>query len=332
MLRCHGIPETSVLSIRAGSTRRQVNLSSLDKPLKFPGGPEQCATFKVDVLDLLGSSRLAYDPSESEYCLTLDPADENNARVMEVAFSIRREGEARKSGYLSDEGWPLTEDERTTDERRELSARDYMEKHGLTNFMQFLMQSLMKDKPADPYAFLQKQVTKRLVTEISKQSHAKAEEEDGGAAFLAKSLAPAVSCEELAALASQASATSGQLREDNRRLRDMTAQLKRRYWQLLEEGAPVVSTAAPTPAIPLQSVEGHGAIGLAPLLEVCPDESPQAAAYREIASEQEEVVRMARENSALVEELAQMRAKIDQVRDDVAALEREGGSGASLPT
>lgn len=46
-------------------------------------------------------------------------------------------------------------------QKREAAARDYLEEHGLVGFMQFLMQSLMKDKPADPYLFLQKQVAMR---------------------------------------------------------------------------------------------------------------------------------------------------------------------------
>mmetsp|Transcript_10833 Transcript_10833/g.28015 ORF Transcript_10833/g.28015 Transcript_10833/m.28015 type:complete len:319 (-) Transcript_10833:84-1040(-) len=311
VLRYHGIPETSVISIRAGSTRRQVNVSSLDRPLKFPGGPDQCGTFKVDVLDLLGSARVAFDPSESEYCLSLDPADESSQRVMEVAFSIRRQGEPRRGGYMSDEGCAGTGDEHSSDERRELNAREYLEKHGLTSFMQFLMQSLMKDKPADPYAFLQRQVSKRMVREVSKR----AKSQDGGLdPVLEQTEASAVSTDELAALASEAAMARDQLKEDNRRLKEMTTEMKKRLG---------VATA-----------EVHS-VPASPTHQACPGESPQAVAYREIAKMQEEVMRVARENGKLVEEMSQMRTKMDEARDEIEMLERmeqQQGSGGNPPT
>jgi len=335
VLRTHGVPKTSVISVRAGGTRRQAQLNMLDRPLKFPCKPEECATFKVDVLDLLGTGRLAYRPDESEYSLALDPPDETAPqRAIEVAFSIRRRGEPRFPDSGDDRHLSGAEEERALDEKREVSAREYLEKHGLTSFMQFLMQSLMKDKPSDPYQFLQKQVTKRMVSELSKCG----DSEDCGLSTVlehnSQGPPPGVSSEQLAELEQQAAAASEQLRLDNKRLRESAAQLKRRYWQLLEESGPVLTSVAPTPALPVLT-ENEPVEAAAPAADsnVPPaglDETPQMAAYRDIASMQDEVCSLAKENGSLVEELSNMRAAIDSVRSEIESLSKK--QALSSPT
>jgi len=309
VLRHHGIPESSIISIRAGGTRRQAQLSQLDRPLKFPSGPEGISTFKIDVLDLLGTARLAFNPAESEYCLALEAAGEGAGPTnMEVAFAVRRP-EAQ-----GEEAAPHTDDERLRDQRKESAARDYLDKHGLTSFMQFLMQSLMKDKPADPYSFLQKQVTKRMVTELSRSVAGEKVEvpDENGLERLITSFtgkAPVgVTPEQLAELEREAAAAGDQLRADNARLRETAEQLKSRYGQLLQE----------TAQLQLQE-EGPEGPQLPPATQ---DESPQLVAYREIAQMQDEVSALARENAALVAQLATMRSSIDSVRGEIDVMNK----------
>lgn len=329
MLRHYGIPESSVISIRAGGTRRQATLNQLDRPLKFPIGPEGISTFKVDVLDLLGSARLAYNPAESEYSLSLEPAVEGGGPTnMELAFVVRRQGEeprqaagggagvGRGDGGGFGEGGDVdpTDDEKAKDKKKELAAREYLEKHGLTSFMQFLMQSLMKDKPADPYSFLQKQVTKRMVTELSRSVAGEKVDipDEKGLEKLIKTFTSqqpsGVTPEQLAVLEREAAAAGEQLRADNAKLREVADQLKSRYGQLLQE----------TAQLQMQASEHDG--GSAPQMPPqMPEESPQLAAYREIAAIQDEVSALARENSALVAQLATMRSSIDAVRGEIDA-------------
>jgi len=323
VLRHHGIPESSVVSIRAGGTRRQAQLSQLDRPLKFPAGPESVNTFKIDVLDLLGTARLAYNPSETEYCLTLDPAnDAGGPTNMELVFCVRRPGEAgsaqAKGGGGGGEGADAdvaapTDDEKSRDQKKEVAAREYLDKHGLTTFMQFLMQSLMKDKPADPYSFLQKQVTKRMVTELSRNVVGEKVDvpDDKGLEKLIStftSKAPAsVTPEQLAVLEREAAAAGAQLKADNAKLRETAEQLKSRYGQLLQE----------TAQLQMQSDDGNGNPAGPQLPPAMPGESAQLIAYREIAVIQDEVSNLAKENADLVAQLATMRSSIDSVRGEI---------------
>jgi len=161
--KTNNIPQNSVISIRAGNTRRQAALSALDRPLKFPNKPDSCTTFKVDVLDMLGTARLAYHPGEKQYLLELDPVNNGSGKEgspgMEVAFTVHSADDEKVNDV--DANNPAKESNAWR-HRQELAAKDYLEAHGLLSFMQFLMQSLMKDKPAYPYTFLQKQCAIRM--------------------------------------------------------------------------------------------------------------------------------------------------------------------------
>lgn len=316
-----GIPETGVLSIRAGGTRRQAQLATLDRPFKFPNRPEECSTFKVDVLNLLGSARLAYNPAEVEYSLALDPAEEAAGEAetpsgMEVVFQVRRcDGEKAVEGG-EDALAPALDasQDQDKDQRREQEARQYLEKHGLTTFMQFLMQSLMKDKPANPYSFLQKQVTKRMVSEVSRSIAGDRIDlllEDKGLDTLlqkfSSSTAPVeVTAEQLAQLERDAAVASEQLRADNARLRETAAKLKDKYGQLLEETAILQKQAMPESPLDATAMPASQQ-----------GESPQIVAYREIAAMQDEIKALAQENSALVSQLAGMRTTIDSVYTEI---------------
>jgi len=303
------MPENGVLSIRAGGTRRQVQLSAYDRPLSFPCGPEEIPSFKVDALDLVGSARLAYTPGETTYNLELDPTSSLYEKV-EVSFNIRRRalGASRQSmdsdaAHSPEPRRMQTEEDRVLDLRREQSAREYLETHGLTTFMQFLMQSLMKDKPGDPYAFLQKQVTKRMVAGSSRQVGAAMS--SGVESLIASQTVSPQACtvapDQLLKLERDAAEASAQLTEDNRKLREMTGQLRMRYEQLMSphEPAPEEEEArADPPAVPTML-------------------PPHFQAYHDIAKLQDDITSLAKENSSLVVELSQMRSALDAVSKEI---------------
>lgn len=157
VLRTTGLPESSIISIRAGSTRRQAPISALDHPFKFPCKPEDCASFKVDILGQIGTARWCFNQEEETYTLPVEPSGRipqsalDAGGIMEVAFAVRRMSEECSSEIGDSNAWR---------HRKEIAARDYLEEHNLVNFMQGLLQSLMKEKPDDPYAFL----TRKLLT------------------------------------------------------------------------------------------------------------------------------------------------------------------------
>lgn len=313
VLHHSGIPETGIISIRAGSTRRQAQLATLDRAFKFPNEPEECSTFKVDVLNMLGSARLAYNPSEDQYSLMLDPVEggavqPDESSGMEVAFRVRRCDNAKGEGVEDATAQEASQDR---DKQKEQDARQYLEKHGLTTFMQFLMQSLMKDKPANPYSFLQKQVTKRMVSEVSRSIGGDRIDmllEDKGLDALIQNLSSGeapfeVTAEQLEQLERDARLAGEQLRADNARLRETAASLKQKYGQLLEETAELQRTLPAAEAPELPAV--HDAA------------SSQVAAYREIAQKQGEITALAQENAALVSQLGDMRMQIDSIYSDI---------------
>jgi len=181
VLSTAGIPKNGIISIRAGSTRRQVQASDLERPLKFPSRPEDVQFLKVEVLDVLGTGRLPFVPLQDKYTMPIDPVREGAAGLlqgqdgggapqdgdgspMEVSFTIRPTdadvmGETVESFHNDPAKDPSVPAWRR---RKEVEAHGYLEEHGLAAFMQMMLQSLMKDKPTDPYSFLHKQLGHKL--------------------------------------------------------------------------------------------------------------------------------------------------------------------------
>lgn len=298
------------MSLRAGNTRRQVHLDALDRPLKFPTGVDECATLKVEVLNVMASGRLAFAPDQTDYILTLDDCN-GDVSNMEVIFRVLP---LESGGADADE----KEAQKTKDVQKEASARAYLEKHGLTNFMQLLMQSLMKDKPSDPYVYLQRQVTKRMIDEVARGTSLSLQ---GDTTFLpeemqrtfdhgfdtmlvqiadSKEVENEISREHLERLAEEAHAAGVQLREDNMRLREVTMKLKQSYGELLQDCC----------------VPG-GSETSSTLDDGRPSGSAQVLALQQIIRFQDEVGSIAKENKALVELMAGMRARIATISSDL---------------
>ncbi|CAK0857788.1 unnamed protein product, partial [Prorocentrum cordatum] len=100
-----GVSRDSIISIRAGSVRRQAPLSSIDKPFKFPCTPEDCGSIKVDVFDHVGSARGFISGGQRDYQLRCEPRGSQGAgeraaggaaQGMQVSFAVRPTGQAAK--------------------------------------------------------------------------------------------------------------------------------------------------------------------------------------------------------------------------------------------
>lgn len=312
-----GFPPNAVLSIRAGGTRRQLQCSHLDSPLKFPCGGKDSVSFKVDVLDLVGTARFAYNPSVTEYTVKLDnPIEGGESTNMQLVCGLAANDDDACQAELGQLEEKVG--------KKEDAARDYLDKHGLTTFMQFLMHSLMKDKPADPYTYLQKQVTKRMVSEVSKTvAGDKFEVMDDKEleSLLAKVYTKSsvvVTTEQLELLAREAAAAGDQLRADKERLRETTEQLKTNNRALVpDKTAPEeIDTVSQRRKVSFAVDAGTRS----PLSRLGNDDSPEVAMYREIARMQEEVSALARENTGLVMQLSDMRTGIDTARGELNAV------------
>jgi len=285
-------------------------LSQLDRPFKFPIKPEELATLKVDILDLAGTARIACTPDVSEYQVPLDsPVEGDPATGMEVTMRITP-ANGTTSGA---EGSHPAAEAQEADKRKEQNAKMYLEKHGLTSFMQFLIQSLMKDKPDDPYIFLQRQITKRLMVSGAPDGLSVSEQDAKLDALLSKmstEAGEAVPAEELLQLEKQAAEASEQLKKDNFELKATVDKLKERYKSLLAENTMLQQEAG-------EGTDGAGGTTVPPPPKATGLEN---SVFGGLAEMQDEVTHLAMENASLVNELSRMREAVDSVRGEINEL------------
>jgi len=310
VLHHHGIPVTSVISIRAGSTRRQAHLSQLDRPFKFPIKPEECTAVKVDILDLSGSARVACQAGVRDYSVPLEsPIEGESATGMEVDLRLKPLG-----GGGKDAGKASDDEDHARDKKKEAAAKAYLEKHGLTGFMQFLIQSLMKDKPEDPYAFLQRQVTKRMMASQAACGEIIPEESRAGDLLvkLSQEAGESVPADQLQDLEKKAEQAGEQLRKDNEELKETVSKLKSRYKTMLVENSQLEVQSKETPG-------GRMAQTTSPMR--------LDATFGNLAMMQDEVSTLAAENAELVSELVRIRQAVDSIRDEIDDLKPGASTG-----
>merc|ERR1719491_1113094 len=142
--------------------RKQVQVANIDRPLRFPA-VDDMSQIKVDVLGVRGRARLPFEAYEKTCTLPVDPVigEPALAEGMEVDLIVRPCAPDSPSG-------PTEELDARRKTRKEMEASGYLEEHGLEPLFQFLLHSLMQDKPADPYPFLMKQLNMRMSRQAGK--------------------------------------------------------------------------------------------------------------------------------------------------------------------
>lgn len=189
-----GIPEGCVLSVRAGTTRRQAPVAA-DRPFRFPTQVHEATPFKVDILEPIASARLIFRPGEErrtdcQYHIPLEPASEpQDAPFKDQEEEDRRKAQADPAMAVTVAVKPSEEkgdDDKanagdgdnpgdasrpasSTRNRRSASsssssrhgqasaAREYLDQHNLVEFTQLLVQSVIKEQPERPYSFMARQ-------------------------------------------------------------------------------------------------------------------------------------------------------------------------------
>lgn len=309
VLEHRGIPGSGLLSISAGGMRKQVQISQIDGPLRFPGKVDDYSQVKVDVLDVLGRARLPYQAFEQKYTLPLDPTSGGMFAApgsMEVDILMRPV--APSVGFK-----PTKEEKEEARQRKEVDAQSYLEEHGLVGYMQFLLHSLMQDKPADPYHYIQQQVSLRQasraeafaspagVPDLTAPSLQDTEVES-----LLERVSPAhaakFSPEELTQLEREAEQARQKLLEDNATLRDTAFQMNQEYEKLMRESA---------------SLHGKQYSDRVAKMECTTRE-----ALKEVEKLQGEVSHLARDNGKLVQDLVRGREMMASVRQDMLELQQ----------
>eukprot|EP00438_Fugacium_kawagutii_P006132 Skav234007 [mRNA] locus=scaffold3484:14951:21492:- [translate_table: standard] len=136
-----GVSPETIVSIRAGATRRQVPVSLVgEKPFKFPCKLRECGAIKVDLLTVVASARAVLTPDSEQQSVTLSMGKQTGKQGdqpedAEAGFEQSREDPTKKKAVAG-------------------SAEEYMQKHGVHSMLQGLLSGLINDRPEDPYSYV----------------------------------------------------------------------------------------------------------------------------------------------------------------------------------
>lgn len=157
-----GLPPGCVLSFCAGTMRRQGPADTQKLRLQFPRGPLFAGHCKVDLLAPIGSCSLLLQQGVERYVLEVPTA----ASVAHLALRVRdlaasevgaadaARNAAAAAGIAGTRPGSANE---TTGPRRHrvaLAARGYLDEHRLLEWVQGLLQDIIRDRPGDPWEYI----------------------------------------------------------------------------------------------------------------------------------------------------------------------------------
>eukprot|EP00927_Polykrikos_kofoidii_P004556 TRINITY_DN11796_c0_g1_i2.p1 TRINITY_DN11796_c0_g1~~TRINITY_DN11796_c0_g1_i2.p1 ORF type:complete len:1149 (+),score=188.94 TRINITY_DN11796_c0_g1_i2:80-3526(+) len=158
LLEAAGIPDGCLLSIRAGTTRRQAPANADTFSLQFPKGVAFATRFKVDLLAPVGSASLDVNPFAEDYAVVVPPRDQGGHAInlkLRVREGVFKDGRNRGRSES-----PGAARERILAEE----ARVYLEAHGLLPWVQDLLQAVIRDRPDDPWDYIDDHVARTRPT------------------------------------------------------------------------------------------------------------------------------------------------------------------------
>mmetsp|Transcript_18861 Transcript_18861/g.32756 ORF Transcript_18861/g.32756 Transcript_18861/m.32756 type:complete len:3096 (+) Transcript_18861:58-9345(+) len=154
-----GIPEGSILSVTAGDQRKQrlLNGSSNEKPWHFPARPLQANPFRLDVYAPIGTSRLALKPSDQSYNVELKLVN-GATEAIKLDFAVKELAVADVDSPVvtpNGNGSEKSESRQVRKQKAATEAQMYIEKHQLMQYVQNMMQSVLTEKPDDPFEYME---------------------------------------------------------------------------------------------------------------------------------------------------------------------------------
>eukprot|EP00747_Dinoflagellata_sp_TGD_P169234 gnl/TRDRNA2_/TRDRNA2_197679_c0_seq1.p1 gnl/TRDRNA2_/TRDRNA2_197679_c0~~gnl/TRDRNA2_/TRDRNA2_197679_c0_seq1.p1 ORF type:complete len:212 (-),score=44.15 gnl/TRDRNA2_/TRDRNA2_197679_c0_seq1:22-657(-) len=167
----HGIAADSVISIRAGKTRRQAKLSS-GLPFHFPTLPVSADPFKFEVLQPVNSKNLTLSPDAERYIVKFQESrlelliQAKTSANASSAKPSRPEAEATRghrepsrpkaeaTEAVDPDADDVTGEEGRSKKAANASAKEYLEQHNMMNYMQEMLAALVQSKPEDPFEFM----------------------------------------------------------------------------------------------------------------------------------------------------------------------------------
>lgn len=136
------LAEDAILSVRAGSIRRQAVISG-GRSFRFPRSSAKENPLKVDILQQVGSAYLVLKPGEDQYKLKFaDGTLTCEVSVKQLENDDASDWDFDKKADASARGGGAKD------------AKDYLEQHQVLPFVQAVLQTVIKDKPKDPFTYI----------------------------------------------------------------------------------------------------------------------------------------------------------------------------------
>eukprot|EP00929_Paragymnodinium_shiwhaense_P076281 TRINITY_DN39189_c0_g1_i5.p1 TRINITY_DN39189_c0_g1~~TRINITY_DN39189_c0_g1_i5.p1 ORF type:complete len:1170 (+),score=420.06 TRINITY_DN39189_c0_g1_i5:206-3715(+) len=155
------LPKGSLLSIRAGTTRRQAQAETGKFKLSFPKGNNPSEPLRIDLLATLGSAAIDISAGLDSYDVCFPQGNNNYAVKLGVHGAVPTDPKM-SSGPLDLLGAPAVDSPKggkSGDPGRRhvaaLNARKYLDDHKLLNWAQILFHDLIRDEPTDPWAYIE---------------------------------------------------------------------------------------------------------------------------------------------------------------------------------
>mmetsp|Transcript_118106 Transcript_118106/g.214795 ORF Transcript_118106/g.214795 Transcript_118106/m.214795 type:complete len:1091 (-) Transcript_118106:62-3334(-) len=141
-----GVPESSILSIKVGETKRQAPIAKFGQPFRFASSPAQPLPMNLEILT----------PAASVQTVNMDPTQNSISVDFDGKMSVtllRREAKELQRPVvdvkdLATKGLPKDKLQTAT------QAAAYLEEHNLVRVFQDILHGLLISKPPDPFAYL----------------------------------------------------------------------------------------------------------------------------------------------------------------------------------
>lgn len=150
VLETQGFSADHILSVRAGTTRRQVSVSH-GQPLYFPTLPENASSVKIDVMKPMGSCNAQVKPKDAEYTVNIAPTSKEDTDMM-IKFAVKEAPQHASTGPVAAPAAPSPKAKGRLEAA--LGAREYLDEHNLFMKVQEMLAYVINEKPEDPYDYM----------------------------------------------------------------------------------------------------------------------------------------------------------------------------------
>lgn len=161
-----GVDADTIVSIRAGSTRRQAHAST-SQAFAFPSLPLNARPFKVELLRSIGTSEVTVKPNCEVYDLGFQ-GEANRSMKLRVKEADRAMGGGGKTEDTQAVPCEISRSEK--EERKAVAAaegRSYLEKFNILHFVQEMLQHIIREKPEDPFGSMARYLQKSALANDS---------------------------------------------------------------------------------------------------------------------------------------------------------------------